>query len=384
MRLVAGRGQNRRPLGRLGGRQVPARQVDHDDRAAVELVGAGRDRDRADAAIGEDGRRLECSGSIVGGHEQFHTRILAETPPGASMGLKLDTVLAMARTSPARTGTARNGDCSLYFETFGDSADATLLLVNGLGSQCINYDEAWCAMFVDEGLHVVRFDNRDVGLSSHFPDAPIATDGSAYSLLDMAADAVAVLDAVGVERAHVMGLSMGGMIVQQLAIHHRDRLRSMISVMSRTGERDSGHSTAEAYAHLTGASATDRESAITNHLAGQRIWGSPDHFDEQRLTTAAARAFDRAFDPGGVQRQFAAVGAAGSWADQLPGVTTPTLVIHGTADTLIDISGGRRTAELIPGATLVEIDGMGHDYPPVFQRRMVDEVAAFIRAIEAS
>jgi len=275
---------------------------------------------------------------------------------------------------------AVNGTCSLYYETFGSPDDPTLLLVNGLGSQCINYDAEWCQMFVDAGFHVVRFDNRDVGLSTHFTDAPTDERGAAYGLTDMAADAVAVLDAVGVERAHAMGLSMGGMIVQQLAIHHPDRLLTMVSVMSTTGEPDSGRSTPEAHAHLTGAPATDRESAVANSVAGQRIWGSPAFVDDERSAAMAERAFDRAFDPAGVGRQYLAIVASRRWADDLTSVTTPTLVMHGTAATLIDISGGRRTAELIPGARFVEIEGMGHDYPPELWRRWVDEVAGFCLA----
>jgi pimeloyl-ACP methyl ester carboxylesterase len=272
---------------------------------------------------------------------------------------------------------ATNDDCTIYYETFGSPDDPTLLLVNGLGSQCINYDDEWCKMFVAAGFHVIRFDNRDVGLSTHFTDAPIDEQGAAYRLSDMADDAVAVLDAAGVERAHVVGLSMGGMIVQQLAIHHRDRLLSMVSVMSRTGEPEYGGSTPEALARLTGAPATDRDSAIANSVEGMHIWGSPEFADDERCAAAAGRAFDRAFDPAGVGRQFLAVGASGSWADDLPGVTTPTLVMHGTADTLIDISGGRRTAELIPGASFVAIEGMGHDYPPELWPRWVDEIAGF-------
>lgn len=275
---------------------------------------------------------------------------------------------------------AVNGTCSLYYETFGSSADPTLLLVNGLGSQCINYDAAWCRMFVDAGFHVIRFDNRDVGLSTHFTDAPTDERGAAYGLTDMADDAVAVLDAVGVERAHVMGLSMGGMIVQHLAIHHPDRLLTMVSVMSTTGEPDVGKSTPEASARLTGAPATDRESAVANGVAGQRIWGSPAFVDDERSAAMAARAYDRAFDPAGVGRQYLAIVASRRWAGDLPAVTTPTLVMHGTDDTLIDISGGRRAAELIPGARFVEIDGMGHDYPPELWQRWVDEVARFCLA----
>src|SRR5437899_2445618 len=137
--------------------------------------------------------------------------------------------------------TTRNGDVEIHFETFGDPTDQTLLLINGLGSQCINYSVEWCQLFCAEGYHVVRFDNRDVGLSSKL-------EGRDYSLRDMANDAVAVLDALGVDKAHVMGCSMGGMIVQRLAIDHADRLLSMTSVMSRTGEPAYGDSAEDALA----------------------------------------------------------------------------------------------------------------------------------------
>jgi pimeloyl-ACP methyl ester carboxylesterase len=275
---------------------------------------------------------------------------------------------------------ASNDDCKLYYEAFGSPSDPTLLLINGLGSQCINYKSEWCERFAAAGFHVIRFDNRDVGLSTHFTDAPVDEYGAAYRLVDMAADAVAVLDAVGVGRAHAMGLSMGGMIAQNLAIHHRDRLLTIASVMSRTGEPEYGQSTPEALAQLTAPPATDRQSAVARHIAGQRIWGSPAFADEERWRHDAEAAFDRSWDPAGVARQFFAIGAAGSWADQLPGVTTPTLVMHGDKDTLIDISGGRRTAELIPGARLVVIEGMGHDYPPELWDRWVSELVAFCLA----
>lgn len=275
---------------------------------------------------------------------------------------------------------ATNGDCTLYYETFGSSDDPTLLLVNGLGSQCINYAAEWCEMFVAAGFHVIRFDNRDVGLSTHFTDAPVDERGAAYRALDLADDAVAVLDTAGVARAHVMGLSMGGLIVQHLAIHHRDRLLSMVSVMSATGEPEYGQGSDEARALLIGTPASDRESAIAGSIAGLRVWGSPEFADEERWTADAERAFERSFDPTGVERQYAAIVTSERWADQLPGVTTPTLVMHGTADTLVDITGGRRTAELIPGARFVAIEGMGHDYPPQLWQRWVDEVAGFCLA----
>ena len=196
----------------------------------------------------------------------------------------------------------------------------------------------------------------------------------------MADDAIAVLDACGVEQAHVMGLSMGGMIVQTLAIEHPERLLSMTSVMSTTGEPEYMKSSPEAYAVLTGPPATDRESYVANQIAGLRVFGSPAYADEARWRAAAEQSYDRSFTPDGTRRQFMAVGASGSRADGLRSVTTPTLVIHGSADTLIDPIGGRRTAELVPGARFELIDGMGHDYPPQLWERWVDLVAGHVFA----
>jgi pimeloyl-ACP methyl ester carboxylesterase len=256
---------------------------------------------------------------------------------------------------------ATNGSVQIYYETFGGPSDPTLVLVNGLGSQCINYRTEWCEGFAAKGFHVVRMDNRDVGLSTHFSDvvpdvlgvATAVSEGNPvdvpYRVSDMAADVIAVLDALGVERAHVMGLSMGGMIVQALAIDYPERLRSVTSVMSTTGEPEVGQSSPEAQARLLGPPATDRESAIANHLAGLRIWGSPGKVDQEAQARFAGEAFDRAFDPPGVGRQMTGIIASGSRADELRGVRVPALVMHGSADKLIDPSGGRRTAELIPG-----------------------------------
>lgn len=274
---------------------------------------------------------------------------------------------------------ASNGVCEIYYEAFGDPSDPTLLLVNGLGSQCINYHEDWCSLFAARGLRVVRYDNRDVGMSTKFDDAPLGSKGEAYTISDMAADGIAVLDALQVERAHVMGLSMGGMIVQVMAIEHPDRLLSMTSVMSRTGERGSGEPTAEAFALLTAPPAVDRESFTAAHIAGQRIWGSPAFADEDRWRRDAERIFDRCFHPSGPTRQYQAIIASGSRrAEGLRHVTTPALVMHGDCDTLIDITGGRRTAELIPGARFEVIEGMGHDYPPQLWERWVDVVVSFV------
>jgi pimeloyl-ACP methyl ester carboxylesterase len=271
----------------------------------------------------------------------------------------------------------------IFYETFGDPAHPTLVLVNGLGSQCINYHDDWCRMFAGEGLHVVRFDNRDVGLSRRYDDAPVDEHGAAYSLADMAGDVIDLLDALGVRQAHVMGLSMGGMIVQQLALDHPHRVLSMTSVMSSTGEPEYRRSTMNAQRLLTEPGATTREGYVQQWIEGLREWGSPAFADEERWRREAERAWDRGYDPAGVERQYLAILASPPRADRLRSLTVPTLVIHGDRDTLIDQIGGRRTAELIPGARLEIIEGMGHDYPPGLWRQWTDLVAGHIRAHSA-
>ncbi len=266
---------------------------------------------------------------------------------------------------------ARNGDVEIYYEVFGDPGDPTLLLINGLGSQCLNYQVEWCQLFCDEGFHVVRFDNRDVGLSTKL-------EGTDYALTDMADDAVAVLDALGVTKAHVMGCSMGGMIVQRLSIDHPDRVLSLTSVMSRTGEAGYGESSEEALAFLLAPPAPSREAYIERQIAALHVYGSkPEWLDEDAISARAAAAYDRCFYPEGVGRQMKAVTADGSRAEQLAQLQLPALVIHGSRDTLIAPSGGRRTAALIPGARYVEIDGMGHDYPPPVWKEWVTTWSEF-------
>ena len=265
---------------------------------------------------------------------------------------------------------AQHGDIRLWYETFGDDRSDPLLLVNGLGSQCINFRDEWCERFVAAGFFVLRFDNRGLGLSG--PDEPAA---GGYTLEDMAADGVAVLDAAGVERAHVLGVSLGGMVVQTMAIEHPDRLRSLTSVMSTTGDPDVGQSAPAAREHLLRPPATSRDEYVESHVAGLRIWGSPGKVDEADAAEQAGRAYDRAFRPEGVAAQLQAVMRASSRTEGLREVELPTLVLHGSADTLIDPSGGRRTAEAVPGARFVEIEGMGHDYPRVFWDRWVALVA---------
>ena len=271
---------------------------------------------------------------------------------------------------------AHNGAVQLWYDEFGDPSQPLLVLVNGLGSQCINFPEEWCLRYAAEGFRVVRFDNRDVGLSTKLPTTP-------YSLADMATDVLAVMDAVGVERAHVLGLSMGGMIVQRLAIDHPHRVLSITSVMSRTGEPGHGDSTPEAFAVLTAAPATTREEYVERQVQALAVYGSrSDWIDTDEIRARAGAAFDRCFHPEGVGRQFQAVGRDGSRDTALRSLSVPALVIHGDRDTLITPSGGRHTAEVIPGARYVEIEGMGHDYPRAVWDVWVSTWAAFAREHE--
>ena len=264
--------------------------------------------------------------------------------------------------------TTTNGAVSLYYEVFGADGDPTLLLVNGLGSQCINFKVELCEKLVGRGFRAVRFDNRDVGLSSHLKGGP------RYTVDDMAGDAFAVLEALDVRAAHIAGWSMGGMIVQAMAIAQPDRVISMTSVMSApgllAGERDP-----DVVAAFAAPPATSRKEAAERHLAGLQAWGSPACYDVERITADAYAAYDRCWDPDGRQRQVLAVASSPSREEALQSLRVPTLVIHGDADRLVPLEFGKRTAELIPGARLEIVAGMGHDYPPQLWDLMVDLIS---------
>ncbi|HET9075938.1 MAG TPA: alpha/beta fold hydrolase [Acidimicrobiales bacterium] len=264
--------------------------------------------------------------------------------------------------------TTSNGGISLYYETFGAEDAPVLLLVNGLGSQCINYKVGFCEKFVTRGFRVVRFDNRDVGLSTHLDE------GADYTVDDMAGDGFSVLDAVGAPSAHIAGWSMGGMIVQAMALSHPERVLTMTSVMSAPGGL-SGERDPDVVAAFTAPPATTREEAAERHLAGLAAWGSPACFDVERITADAYAAYDRCWDPGGRQRQAAAIARSPSREEALRSLSVPTLVIHGDADRLIPPEFGRRTAAAVPGARLEIVEGMGHDYPPPYWDRLVDLIA---------
>lgn len=263
----------------------------------------------------------------------------------------------------------------IEYETFGSADDPALLLVMGLGAQLIAWDERFCHMLASGGRYVIRFDNRDVGLSTKFDGAHVdvasvlaaRVSGATipdvpYVLADMAADAIALLDYLNIDRAHVAGASMGGMIVQTLAIKFPERLLSATSIMSTPGDSEYGRATPEALSMLLGPPPTDRNDAI-ERAASYSVIASKRYFDLERSERFAAMSFDRSFYPEGVARQLAAIFASGDRSDDLRNVDVPMLVIHGLDDTLIDPSGGRRTAQLVPGAHLLELADMGHDMP---------------------
>jgi len=274
---------------------------------------------------------------------------------------------------------ANIGSVELEYETMGSASDPTVLLVMGFTAQLTGWPDSFCGMIAEHGFHVVRFDNRDCGLSTKFDGVEVDTDGVIaaalegrevpsvpYTLSDMARDAIGLLDHLGVDSAHVVGASMGGMIAQTMAIEHPTRVRSLTSVMSVTGEPEFGQPTPEAAAVLLAPPIAERQGYIDASV-NYGVWQSRRWFDEMRVKENAARDFDRSFYPEGGPRQLGAIYASGSRAEGLRRLRVPTLVIHGTDDTLLQPDGGRRTAELVPGSSLVMVADMGHDLPEPLQ-----------------
>lgn len=280
---------------------------------------------------------------------------------------------------------------TIEYDLFGNSSARPLLLVMGLGTQMIGWDEEFCQRLADNGHYVVRFDNRDIGLSSKMDDAPVPvmaelmtemlqgnTPEVPYSLNDMADDAIGLLDALNIDSAHICGASMGGMIVQTMALIHRSRIRSMTSIMSTTGNPELPAATPEAMAALTKPPAADRHSQIEQSVSSQKIIGSPGFpFDEERSRQKVATAYDRSFYPQGTARQMAAVIAAGNRRPGLETLDLPTLVIHGKADPLVPVTGGLDTHDAISGSELLLIEGMGHDMPPGTWDEIIPSISAF-------
>jgi len=263
----------------------------------------------------------------------------------------------------------------LEYDTFGTPDDPALLLVMGLGAQMTTWETGWCELLASHGRFVIRFDNRDVGLSTQIDgevDVPVlmmaAMTGGAippvpYNLSDMAADAVGLLDHLGIDRAHLVGASMGGMIVQTLAIEHPERLISATSIMSSVGDPAYGQPAPEAMSVLLAPPVFTR-AEVVERSASFAVVASQRYFDPDVARKRAGDAFDRSFTPDGFGRQIAAIFASGDRSAALANVTVPMLVIHGLDDKLIVPTGGRRTAELVPGAHLLELADMGHDLPP--------------------
>jgi pimeloyl-ACP methyl ester carboxylesterase len=273
----------------------------------------------------------------------------------------------------------------IEYVTDGDPSDPPLLLVMGLGAQLI----AWPAGFVDElrkrGFFVIRYDNRDSGLSTKFEGLPdmgalfTGTDLSSvpYRIEDLADDAAALLAELGIAQTHVVGVSMGGMITQALVINHPELFLSATSIMSTTGDRAVGASTGEAMTALLRPVATSREEAIEASVEGSRVIGSPAYPTEERLLRVrAGEAYDRSYCPEGTARQLGAILGSPDRTEGLHGVRIPFLVVHGEADPLVTPSGGDATAAAVPGAKLLTIPGMGHDLPEALWDAVIDAIVA--------
>lgn len=276
---------------------------------------------------------------------------------------------------PSRSGRARVGEVELEYETFGDPTRPSVLLVSGLGSQLLGWNEGLCGEIASRGFHVIRFDNRDVGLSTQMPPA------AAYTLHEMAGDAAGLLAALGIPAAHIVGASMGGMIAQLVAIEHPARTLSLTIVMSDLGAGDSVLAEREVLDRLLLPAAANREERIEQSVATTRITWGPS-FDAARSRIRSAAAVDRAFFPEGVVRQFLAIMATGSRREGLGRVKVPVLVIHGDGDPLIPFANAALLVDAAPGAELLVMDETGHDLPPSQWPKIADGIAALAAKLE--
>jgi pimeloyl-ACP methyl ester carboxylesterase len=276
----------------------------------------------------------------------------------------------------------------IEYDTFGDSSFPALLLIAGNGAQMIVWDAAFCKLLAKTGLFVIRFDNRDAGLSTKFDEAGIpdimaaikaAMEGktveSAYTLDDMADDSVGLLNALGIEKAHICGASMGGMIAQVISYRHPKYALSLTSIMSTTGNPDLPYGKLDAIAAVV-APAPEERKAYVEHFVNvwRRIWSPGFPFEEERVRTFMEKSYDRSYCPQGMARQNTAVIASGDRRPSLSSIKVPTLVIHGADDPLIPVEGGKDTARVIPGASLLIINGMGHDMPKKVWSEIADAI----------
>jgi pimeloyl-ACP methyl ester carboxylesterase len=285
----------------------------------------------------------------------------------------------------------RANGIDIFYDEIGDANAPALLLIMGLGTQMIGWPDAFCGRLADRGFRVVRFDNRDIGLSTKFENAPKVDLGaafmralaglpveSAYNLDDMAKDAIGLMDALGVAKAHIVGASMGGMIAQIIAAKHREHARSLVSIMSSSGDPKLPQAKPAAAAVLTATRPprSEREACIEFGMNVYRVIGSPGYpTPEPELRARTERSFDRSYYPVGVARQLIAILASGSRADLLKTIKLPTLVLHGDDDPLVPVENGKDTARLVPGAALKIIPGWGHDIPTTLIPTLVEAIA---------
>jgi pimeloyl-ACP methyl ester carboxylesterase len=280
---------------------------------------------------------------------------------------------------------------TLCCEEFGQTGDPPILLIMGLATQMIGWPDEFCRQLAGQGFRVVRFDNRDCGRSTHLPGPRLTLRAlisrrvapGQYTLSDMALDAVGLLKALDMEPAHVVGVSMGGMIAQTLAAEHPDSVRSLVSVMSATGNRWKGQPALGVYKFFLTRAPEDREAFMERLVRLFAVIGSPGFpREERRIREIAGRSYDRDHDPVAPSRQLAAIFASGDRTAQLAHIRVPTLVIHGTKDKMVRRSGGEATARAIPGARLEMIDGMGHDLPVGAWPRLIELISSHARAVD--
>ncbi|EGB16563.1 alpha/beta hydrolase fold protein [Pseudodesulfovibrio mercurii] len=287
---------------------------------------------------------------------------------------------------------ARANGIDIEYDTFGDGKDPALLLIMGGGSQMIYWEAGFCEMLAGRGYHVIRFDNRDIGLSTTFdeagvPDMAAVMAGEpvtpAYTLEDMADDAAGLLDALGIDRAHVCGASVGGMIAQAVAYRHPARVLSLTCIMSSTGNPDLPKIADDVLAEVYKPVPAERGAFVAHQVAmWRKLWSPGFPFEEERLRRLLGEGFDRSYHPQGMARQGLAVVAHGYRPSAIASIEAPTLVIHGDRDPFMSLEGGRETARLIPGARLLVIEGMGHDLPTPVWPRIVEAMAEHMGAAD--
>jgi pimeloyl-ACP methyl ester carboxylesterase len=288
----------------------------------------------------------------------------------------------------------------IEYDITGPQDGEPLLLIMGLGAQMTRWPQPFLDKLAAKGLRVIRFDNRDVGLSSKLDDAGVPdfptmfkalsegrTPVVPYLLDDMAADAAGLLDALGIARAHIVGASLGGMVAQLVAANYPQHTLSLTSIMSSTGNRDLPGAAPEAMAVLNNRGPDPREDFegyLDHSVKGAYVVGSPGFPpDEQQLRERSRSDFERSYSPQGFTRQYAAAAASPDRRPKLATITAPTVVIHGAVDPLVPLAGGKDTAENIPGAELRVIEGMGHDLPPALYDTLVDGIMAAVNRAKA-